>query len=151
MSGRKAIVNSGAVSVAASATKTLLAVKAPSTHGIVVTLAEVEFEGAAAANDKAVTLKYCTCTTDGTGTTATPINADRQDDGSPATTGKSNYSAEPTGSISVLRDIYVDPNKGNDSFPGAIRLKADELFFIQSVGPAGLTTVNAKATIGFDE
>lgn len=135
----------------ASATKTLLAVKAPSTHGILVSLAEVEFEGAAAANDKAVTLKYCTCTTDGTGTSAVPTNADRQDDGSPATTAQSNYSAEPTGSIVVLRDIYVDANKGNDSFPGAIRLKANEVFFIQSIGPAGLTTVNAKATIGFDE
>jgi hypothetical protein len=151
MSGRKAIVNSGAVSVVASATKTLLAIKAPATHGIIATLAEVEFEGAAAANDKAITLKYCTCTTDGTGTTLTLANADRQDDSLPGTTAKKDYSAEPTGDIVVLRDIYVDGNKGNDSFPGAIRLKANEVFFIQSVAPSGITTVNAKATIGFDE
>lgn len=150
MAGRKFSVNASA-STAASTTKTILAVKAPAAAGIVLTAMEVSFQGANAATDGGVTVEYYTCTTDGTGTAATINNADRQDDNSAGTTGQYNYTVEPSGSVVVIRSVYVDANKGNDSFPGSIRLKQGEVFGIRTVGPGTLTTVTTKAFIGGDE
>jgi len=151
MAGRKFCLNTGPVSLAASATVHLVGVKAPSTHGIVLTAIELSFEGTGAGTEKAVRVDYCTCTTDGTGTTTAVGNADRQDDGSPATTAKRAYTVAPSGSEVIIRTKYVDANKTDDAFPGSIRLKADEVFFIRLIGPAGLTTLNASAFIGGDE
>jgi hypothetical protein len=152
MAGRKFALNTGPVSLAASATVYLVGVKAPTTHGIILTAMEVSFEGAGgAATEKAVKIEYCTGTTDGTGTLLTVVNADRQDDGSPATTSQKAYSIAPSGSEIVIRTKYTDANKTDDSFPGAIRLKAGEVFYIRLTAPAGLTTVNASAFVGGDE
>lgn len=152
MAGRKFALNTGAVSLAGSQTVHLVGVKSPSTHGIILTAMEVSFEGAGgAATEKAVKIEYCTCDTDGTGTAVTVVNADRQDDGSPATTAKQAYTVAPSGNVVVIRTKYTDANKADDSFPGAIRLKANEVFFIRLTAPAGLTTVNAAAFVGGDE
>jgi len=152
MAGRKFALNTGAISLTASGTVHLVGVKAPSTHGIVLTAMEVSFEGAGGAStERAVKIEYCTCTTDGTGTAVTVNNADRQDDGTPATIAKQGYTVAPSGSVVVIRTKYTDANKTDDSFPGALRLKADEVFFIRLTAPVGLTTVNVAAFIGGDE
>ena len=153
MAGRKFAFNSGSVSLAAAANIVPLAVKAPAAVGIVLTAIEVSFEGGGAATEKAVTVEYVTWTTDGTGSASvTAVNADRQDDGSPATTAQKGYTGTPpSGGEVIIRSEYVDANKGNDSFPGAIRLKAGEVFGVRLIAPAGLTTVNAKVFIGGDE
>lgn len=151
MAGRKWTVNSGAVAIAASTVLVPLAVKAPAAVGIVVTSMEVSFSGGGAATEKAILVEYVTWTTDGTGTAATLVNADRQDDGSPATTAKSNYSAAPTGTEVVIRSQLVDGNKGNDSFPGGLRLKAGEVFGVRLTPPAGMTAMNCAVTFGGDE
>jgi hypothetical protein len=153
MAGSKFAFNSGAVSLAASANIVPLAVKAPATVGIVLTAIEVSFEGGGAATEKAVTVEYVTWTTDGTGSASVTVaKADRQDDNTPATTAQKNYtSSPPTGSESIIRSEYVDANKGNDSFPGAIRLKAGEVFGVRLIAPSGLTTTNVRVFIGGDE
>lgn len=151
MAGRKFIANTGPVQLAASTTLTVVGVIAPATCGIVLTAMEISFEGGGAATEKAVKVEYCTWSADGTGTSITVSNADRQDDGSPGTTAKKNYSGAPSTGEIVLRTEYVDANKGNDSFPGAIRLKAGEIFGIRVTGPAGLTTTNVNVFIGGDE
>lgn len=151
MAGLKFVANTGAVSLAASTTLVVIGVVAPSTHGIVLTAMEVSFQGGGAATEKAVLVEYCTWTADGTGTALTVANADRQDDNTPSTVAKKAYSAAPSGSEVVLRTMHVDGNKGNDSFPGAIRLKRGEVFGIRLTSAAGLTTMNVNAFVGGDE
>lgn len=151
MAGRKFVANTGAVSLAASTTLVVIGVVAPSTNGLVLTAMEVSFQGGGAATEKSVLVEYCTWTSDGTGTALTVANADRQDDNSPATVAKKAYSAAPSGGEVVLRTMYVDGNKGNDSFPGAIRLKQGEVFGIRLTSAAGLTTTNVNAFVGGDE
>jgi len=151
MAGTKFIINTGSVSLAASTTLVLVGVVAPATNGVVLTAMEVSFQGGGSATEKAVMVEYCTWTTDGTGTAATVTKADRQDDNDPVTTAKKNYSAAPSGTEVVLRTMFVDANKGNDSFPGAIRLKRGEVFGIRLTSIAGLTTTNVNAFVGGDE
>ena len=150
MAGRKFTVKSGAVAIGASITKTILAVTAPSTHGIILTSMEVSFE-LAAATDRGYTVEYVTWTTDGTGTAVTADNADRQDDGSPTLTAKKNYTVEPTIGEIVIRSGYVVGDKGNDSFPGGLRLKASETFGVRIIAPATPAGNNVRVTFGGDE
>jgi len=151
MAGRKFTVKSGAVTLLASTTRTILAVTAPSTHGLILTSMEVSFE-VAAATDRGYTVEYVTWTTDGTGTAVTAIdNADRQDDGSPTFTAKKNYTVEPTIGEIVIRSGYVGGDKGNDSFPGGLRLKASETFGVRIIAPATPASNNVRVTFGGDE
>jgi hypothetical protein len=153
MSGRKIAINTPAVSHASGTTLYLCTVKAPDAVGIVLTAMEVSFEGGGTASDRGVKVEYCIWTTDGTGTgSITVSNADRQDDGSPATTAQYGlFSVAPSGFEIVLRKVYVDTIKGNDSFPGAIRLKAGEVFGIRLTNTALTASINATAFIGGDE
>lgn len=152
MAGRKFAINTGSVPVSASSTVHLIGVKAPSTHGIILSAIEVSFEGSATAtNERAVRVDYCTCTTDGTGTSITVNNADRQDSGSASTIAKQAYTTPPSGSVIVIRTSYIDANKTKDLFPGSLRIKQDEVFFIRLVAPSSLVTVNASSFIGGDE
>lgn len=160
MAGRKWIVDSGAISITAGATQVILGVKAPATTGLIISAAQISFEGGGAATEKAIKVEYCTWTTDGTGTgLATPKNANRQDDGSPALTAQYNYTStsasgsegRPSVGENVLRPSFVDGNKGNDSFPGGLVIKAGEVFGIRVTCPAGLTATRCIAWIGGDE
>lgn len=151
MAGRKFSVNTGPVAIAASATKTIVGVIAPATHGIILTAMGISFEGGGAATEKAVRVDYVTWTGDGTGTPVTPLNANRQDDSVPSTTAKSNYTTPPSGNEVIIRSEYVDANKGNDTFPGGIVLKAGEVFGIRITSASGITTTNVMAFVGGDE
>lgn len=153
MAGRKFVFNTGNVSLASGVTLTLIGVKAPAANGLVLTAMEVFFEGGGAATEKSVLVEYVTWTTDGTGASSvTAVNANRQDDGSPAATAQQNYTGSPpSGSEVVLRKARVDGNKGNDSFPGAIVLKAGEVFGIRLTAPGTFTTMNVSAFVGGDE
>jgi len=153
MAGRKIVVNTGPVSLAASTTLVLVAIKAPATNGLVVTAMEVAFEGGGASTEKAVRVEYVTWTTDGTGTVSNVLNANRQDDNLPTATAQQNYGAltPPTGTERILRSMFVDANKGNDSFPGAIVIMRNEVFGIRIISVAGLTTTNVTAFVGGDE
>jgi phage baseplate assembly protein gpV len=157
MAGRNITVNSGAISVSAGNTVVTQAVIASSTTGVYIKAVRTTFEGANAATEKGVLIEYCRWTADGSGGTTNSgafalVNADAQDDGSPITTAKRNYTANlPSTGEQVLHASYCDANKGEDSMPIVYRLKQGEIFGVRITGPSGLTTTNARTFIGAEE
>jgi len=150
MAGLTFTARSGAVSIAATVVKTIASILGPSTHGVIVNLVQITGEGNDA-TQKPHLVEIVTFVTDGTGTTMTPLQSDRQDDAAPSTTGKSNYTVEPTATGQVIVwQGYVRPT-GGDIFPGRIRLKRSEGVLVRITSPTGAATVNWNVTFGAEE
>lgn len=105
----------GAVSVAATTTKTVFAVKADTGHALdLLSIAFSVDQATPTASDKSVLVEFCAVTfaTNAPGTNSTAVTIDQESGPRIAETfaaGK-NWTAEPT-AITVLRPFDVDPYK----------------------------------------
>lgn len=98
MAGIRFHINSGEVALI-NGTKTVLGIIAPANQRIIIKSLRITGKQAAGGTDAPILLKFQRSSNTGTGTTATPVKFDPTDDEILQSTGKGNFTIEPTGAV----------------------------------------------------
>jgi hypothetical protein len=152
--GYKAVTAGGAIALSASATKTILGVKAHANSGLQVIKWGVSFDGSAAAAGVAVQLMYTTWATNSPGTNSTTTNAIVQEYGRVLTAGFTagyNWTTEPT----VLTELESKYIQQSGAYEWSIPLGKEpdcalaEGFVVRVITPAAVTP-NIRGFLGVE-
>lgn len=145
MARRKAALTTSADISTGTSAKTILQLTAPGSVRVAVTRASISFRGNSPTADK-ILVQLVRSASGGTSTNRNPVKMDASDSGSVATTGKENFSVEPTGGSVVFEDV-IHP-QGSVHVTEEIVVKEGETLGWVTTAPAA---VNCRARFALEE
>lgn len=145
MAGTRGALTTSSSIATGTATKTILQLSAPSGVAVVVNRASISFNGTSPTADK-ILVQLVRSATGGTGTARNPVKINASDSDSLSTTGKENFTVEPSGGVVVFEEL-VHP-QGGYTTPEPIKVKAGETLAWVVTAPA---SVPCRARMNFEE
>ena len=145
MAGTKGTLTTSAALTTGTTTKTILQHASPASVATVVKRASISFDGNSPTANK-ILVQLVRSATGGTGTSRSPAKVNASDSETIQSTGKENFSGEPSGGTVVFEEL-VHP-QGGYTAPEEIKVKAGETLGFVVLAPAA---VNCRARFIFDE
>jgi hypothetical protein len=150
MAGVLINITSGEVSLAAATAKTVLQIVAATNQRVLVQGIKIMGKNAAGGTDVPVKVRLTrVATPSGTGTTATPAKNDPTDSETLQTSGKSNFTVEPTTPTDSGIWYEVSPQTGTIEFlpPGQeIKIPGGQALMFEATAPgAAVLTITVSA------
>jgi hypothetical protein len=145
MAGTKGTLTTSSAISTGTTTKTILQHTSPASVATVVKRASISFDGNSPTANK-ILVQLVRSATGGTGTSRNPVKVNASDSETIQSTGKENFSVEPSGGTVVFEEL-VHP-QGGYTAPEEIKVKAGETLGFVVLAPAA---VNCRARFLFDE
>lgn len=139
------LTTSAAFSTGSGSAKTILQHASPANVATVVRRASISFDGNSPTANK-ILVQIVRSATSGTGTSRAPTKVNASDAETLQSTGRENFSGEPTGGVVVFEEL-VHP-QGGYTAPEQIKVRAGETLGFVVNAPAA---VNCRARFVFDE